>query len=90
MYYIIPALYHNHKGEISNCNIFEHDFSTDYDQFALLDLIEFIGKNSRDVEKFYPFSLHPVQYKLKLFETNNVKEEFRKKINEIFRNQIVI
>jgi len=83
MYYITPTLYRNSLGKISNYNTRENFSFSVYDQFALLDLIEIIGKNSKDVEKLYS-TPYINQYKLKLFETNKVKDEFRNKINEVF------
>jgi len=54
-----------------------------YDQYALLDLIELIGQNCRDIVNgsFHSFFKH---YHIRLLETDEVFDEFQKDINEIF------
>lgn len=54
-----------------------------YDQFALLDYIEFIAQNCKDVEEeyFHSFFRH---YHLKCLHTTKVYATFKAEINDIF------
>lgn len=54
-----------------------------FDQYALLDFIEFIASNLKDISKrdFHNFFQH---YHLHFFNTQNIVDEFAKEINGIF------
>lgn len=85
----IPTLYRDMHENISvppeNYKLpwDENDDVLDYDPFALLDYIEFIAQNMKDVEKadFHSFFGH---YHLNLLGTNKVFFDFKIEINDIF------
>lgn len=56
----IPSLYRQSNGRIDKPGDNYFDSSNDYDQYALLDLIEFIGQNCRDISvgSFHSFFGH--------------------------------
>ena len=65
-------------------NVFEDEDEIDqYDQYALLDYIEFFAQNCRDYERgrFHSFFGH---YHFTFFETSDVFERFQSDINQIF------
>ena len=65
-------------------NVFEDEDEIDqYDQYALLDYIEFFAQNCRDYERgrFHSFYGH---YHFTFFETSDVFERFQSDINQIF------
>lgn len=86
--YEIPSLFRDEYGRISSPvihrNIFEPDDKTDeYDQYALLDFIEFFAQNCRDViiGSFHSYyGHHHLTYK----DTNGVFLQFQTEINDIF------
>ncbi len=65
-------------------NVFQTGKKTDtYDQYSLLDYIEFIAQNCRDYDKgsFHNyFGHHHISFK----ESNNIFVEFQREINNIF------
>jgi len=83
----IPNLYRDRNGNISapriTRNIFEGDNEPEYDQYALLDYIEFIARNVKDVSNgdFHSYFGH---YHLKFHETQDAFDKFREEINSIF------
>lgn len=85
--YEIPDLFTNESGEVAapviHHNIFSGDSIDEYNQFALLDLIEFMWANVKDVEKesFHKFFGH---WHYETLETNAVAREFREEINIVF------
>lgn len=86
--YEIPTLYRDRAGCIvapsSHHNIFHGDSEDEYDQYALLDLIEFFAVNVRDVVigDFHSFfGHHHLTYK----SSRNVRFQFRNEINGIFQ-----
>ena len=88
MRYEIPTLFISDSGEVGTPrvirNIFESEPKVDkYDQYALLDFIEFMFANVRDVQKgdYHKFYNH---YHLTTKSTTMVRAQFREKINECF------
>lgn len=88
MRYEIPTLFISDSGEVGVPgiirNVFESEPKVDkYDQYALLDFIEFMFANVRDVQKgdYHKFYNH---YHLTTKATAIVKGQFREKINECF------
>lgn len=84
MKFDIPTLYRSSNGRIDKPGNNYYSSNEDYDQFALLDLIEFIGQNCRDISvgSFHSYFGH---HHLNLFDTNSVSDAFRNDINRIFQ-----
>lgn len=80
----IPSLYRQSNGRIDKPGDNYYDSSDDYDQYALLDLIEFFGQNCRDISigSFHSYFGH---HHIRFMETNNVSLTFRSDINGIFQ-----
>lgn len=84
----IPTLFRDDAGRISvptiRRNVFEAGERTDgYDQFALLDYIEFFANNCKDVTvgSFHSYYGH---YHLTCRESKNIVANFQAEINDIF------
>jgi len=84
MKFDIPTLYRNSNGQIDKPSNNYYGSNDDYDQYALLDLIEFIGENCRDISvgSFHSYFGH---HHIRLLETNDVSVVFRNDINEVFQ-----
>jgi len=84
MKFDIPTLYRHSNGRIDKPGDNYYGSSDDYDQYALLDLIEYIGQNCRDilVGSFHSYFGH---HHIKLMETNDVSVAFRRDINVVFQ-----
>ena len=90
MSYEVPTLYRDEYNRISapheRKNIFEDEATVDeYDQYALLDLIEFVAENCRDFarKEWHQYFGH---YDLSFSSSNeNTFKSFRENINEIFQ-----
>lgn len=87
--YEIPTLYRDYSDNIAvptvHHNVFDSDDEeSEYDQYALLDLIEFFAENVRDVVvgSFHSYFGH---YHLTCQNSRNVCTQFRGEINDIFR-----
>lgn len=87
--YEIPLLYRDSLGDIAvpatrRYNCFGDKNQNEYNQYALLDLIEFIANNVRDVEKgeYHSYWGH---YHFTLKDSRNVCIQFRNEINSIFK-----
>lgn len=86
--YEIPTLFRNSYGSIDipceHRNIFDSEPTYDsYDQFALLDYIEFIGENLRDISRkvWHDYFRH---HDLTFSANKAVFSRFRADINDIF------
>lgn len=79
----IPSLYRNSNGYIGKPSKNWYRDSEEYDQYALLDYIEFIVQNCKDVEvgNFHSYFGH---YHLKFKQTRWVYSVFKSEINDIF------
>lgn len=87
--YEIPTLYRDYSDNIAvptvHHNVFDNDDEeSEYDQYALLDLIEFFAENVRDVVvgSFHSYFGH---YHLTCQNSRNVCAQFRDEINGIFQ-----
>ena len=82
MKFDIPTLFRDENNRITKPNKGFYD-EDDYDQYALLDLIEFIGQNCRDITigGFHSYMGH---HHIDLKDTDNVFKDFQKDINAIF------
>lgn len=86
--YEIPTLYRDDSDRIAipaiHHNVFEGDSQPEYDQYALLDLIEFFAENVHDVVvgSFHSYWGH---HHLTCKNSQNVCVQFRDEINDIFR-----
>ncbi len=85
--YTIPTLF-RYNGQIGKPhirkNIFDPESDADeYDQYALLDLIEFVAQNMRDITKRVYHSYY--QHEDLIFgATSTITKSFIKDINEVF------
>ncbi|MGO3617661.1 MAG: AbiJ-NTD4 domain-containing protein [Pseudolactococcus laudensis] len=68
----IPSLFRNKSGAIAAPKSGDH-----YDQYALLDLIEFFGKNIKDVREGWNHNIY-------IYDSSEVFNEFKNSINELF------
>lgn len=84
MKFDIPTLFRTSNGRIGKPTSNYYGSNDDYDQYALLDLIEFIGQNCKDISvgSFHSYFGH---HHITLLDTNGVSNEFRKDINGIFQ-----
>ena len=89
IYFEIPELFFDSNGSIESPDIVKGMFGEDevldeYNQFALLDLIEFFAANVRDVEKvgYHSFFNH---YHYITHETTGIRKSFIEDINECFK-----
>lgn len=87
--YEIPTLFKDEYGRIAvprqEKNVFSNKIEVDeYDQYALLDFIEFIGDNVRDItsKSYHSYFGH---YHLSFSSNNSVFEDFRNDINAIMK-----
>lgn len=80
----IPALFQNINGIIDKPrkNLYGID---DYDQYGLLDFIEFMFATVRDISNHFWHSYYN-HYDLSFKNTNGVASKFRNEINLIFHN----
>lgn len=75
---VIPTLYKNEYGVICS-----PDF-LGYDQFALIDYIEFFAQNIEDISEEWNNLRHKNYQYIDCLGTRNIFEAFRKEINELF------
>ncbi|MCL2234931.1 MAG: hypothetical protein FWB98_00630 [Defluviitaleaceae bacterium] len=78
MKFIIPRLYEDGYNWMRTPNEYSN-----YDQYSLLDLIEYIAKNGEDFEEMNWHSFHR-HYHIRHLGTDNFFIEFQKEINGIF------
>jgi len=80
----IPMLFRRSGGTIDKpgTNIFSGD--DEYNQYALIDLIEYIAQNCRDIRQgsFHSYFRH---HHLHLLDTSEIAGTFRNEINDIFQ-----
>ena len=73
----VPDLYYDYSGVVVA------PYNDDYNQYALLDYIEYIGKNIKDYREYdyHSFFQH---HHIKLLESATIKQEYKSEINKIF------
>lgn len=78
----IPTLYNISEGRISKPESY-YGCTDDYDQYALLDYIEYIGKHCKDITVggFHSYFGH---HHIDLHETDEIFTRYRSEINNIF------
>ena len=86
--YEIPTLFRNDSNQISVPTIYHNIFSTkeekdEYDQYALLDYIEFIAQNCKDVQK-HDFHSYFGHYHLSFSDGNTAFKQYKNEINKVF------
>lgn len=74
----IPGLFYGYDGKVVYPSV------DDYDQYALLDYVEYVGSNIKDVKEYeyHSFFQH---HHLKLENTSQVFISFQHEINEVFK-----
>ena len=84
MKFDIPTLYRDSNGRIGKPSHGYYSDDEDYDQYALLDLIEFIGQNCRDITvgSFHSYFGHN---HIQLLDTDKISRTFCSDINGIFQ-----
>ncbi len=84
MKFDIPTLYRTSNGRIDKPSNNYYGGDDEYDQYALLDLIEFIGQNCRDISvgSFHSYFGH---HHIRLLDTNDIFAVFRNDINGVFQ-----
>lgn len=75
----IPNLFQNEFGVISTPTDEEK-----YDQYALLDYIEFFAKNLKDIKEEWNHPMYKNYKTIECFNTDKVFSDFKNKINELF------
>lgn len=75
----IPTLFRDEYGGISS-----PDDGDTYDQYALLDLIEFIAQNAKDISEGWNSQRYQNYWNIVCLNTSNVFDVYRSEINEIF------
>ena len=73
----IPGLFYGYDGKVVYPSV------DDYDQFALLDYIEYIGGNIKDITE-YDYHTFFQHHHLKLENTEQVFVSFQNEVNEVF------
>ncbi|MFH0349190.1 hypothetical protein ACG92U_02820 [Leuconostoc citreum] len=76
---LIPSLFRNEYNNIAVPE--EGDF---YDQYALLDLIEYFAQNIKDIKKEWNNNKYKNYEKIYFFESNSIFADFKNSINNIF------
>lgn len=75
----IPTLFRDRYGRISS----PEDGDT-YDQYALIDLIEFIAQNAKDISEGWNSQRYKNFWYIECFETTNIFEIYQREINDVF------
>ncbi len=75
----IPALFRN-----ENDRICAPTYDDQYDQYALLDLIEYIAQNIKDISEEWNNTTYRNYKEIACLNTSNVFEVFQEEVNEIF------
>lgn len=75
----IPELYKDEFGRI-----IPPKYGDDYDQYSLIDLIEYIAKNIKDISEGWNNSYRNY-WDIRCLESDHVFEEYQKEINDVFR-----
>lgn len=73
----IPGLFYGYDGKVVYPSV------DDYDQYALLDYIEYIGGNIKDITE-YDYHTFFQHHHLKLENTEQVFVSFQNEVNEVF------
>lgn len=81
--FTIPSLYRNSSGKIDKPRYSLWDEDVQFDQYALLDFVEYIGQRCRDIEEldYHKFFMH---HHLALLQTDAIFKYFQHEINSIF------
>lgn len=84
MKFDIPTLFRNDNDFIAKPQKSYYGDNDEYDQYALLDLIEYIGHNCKDIaiNGFHGFFGHN---HIRFLDTDDVAEIYRNEINDIFQ-----
>lgn len=75
----IPTLFRDEYGRISSPSDDDK-----YDQYALLDLIEFIAQNMKDISEGWNNQRYQNYWNIECLSTSNVFSDYQREINEIF------
>lgn len=81
MKFEIPMLYRSRYGIVANPQ--NSSYHEEYDQYALLDLIEFTAQNVKDISSRWWHSFHRHD-DLSFAETREIAQQYKAEINNIF------
>jgi len=76
----IPNILRDEYGRIAA----PHDYD-DYDQYSLIDLIEYVAENIRDISEGWNNDRYKNYWDIHCLDTTNVFDDYRNEINEIFQ-----
>lgn len=76
----IPNIFRDEYGHIAT-----PQYNGEYDQYALLDLIEYIAQNIRDISEGWNNNRYKNYWYINCLDTANIFENFRDEINEVFQ-----
>ena len=80
----IPTMYRDEFGRICAPN------DDQYDQFALIDFIEFFAQNIQDISEYWNNDRYKNYKTIDCLETSNVYDDFQNEINDIFQEAGVL
>nr|WP_154892425.1 hypothetical protein [Paenibacillus xylanexedens] len=75
----IPDIHRNEYGRMV-----APQYNDDYDQYSLIDLIEYISENIKDISEGWNNDRYKNYWYIQCLDTSNVFDDYRKEINEIF------
>lgn len=75
----IPTLFRDEFNRIT----VPHDYD-EYDQYALIDFIEYIGNNIKDISEGWNNAQYRNYWYIECLQTSNIFDDFQNQINEIF------
>lgn len=81
----IPNIFRDKHGYIST-----PQFNDDYDQYSLIDLIEYIAQNIKDISEGWNNNRYKNYWYIHCLDTTNVFADFQNEINEIFKEAGVL
>lgn len=76
----IPNIFRDEHGRIAT-----PQYDDDYDQYSLIDLIEYVAKNIKDVSEGWNNERYKNYWYIHCLDTTNVFDDYRNEINDIFQ-----
>ncbi len=75
----IPNIFRDEHGHIA-----APQYNDDYDQYSLIDLIEYVAENIKDISEGWNNDRYKNYWYIHCLDTTNVFNDYRNEINEIF------
>lgn len=76
----IPNIFRDEHGHIA-----APQYNDNYDQYSLIDLIEYVAKNIKDISEGWNNERYKNYWYINCLDTTNVFDDYRNEINEIFQ-----